>query len=422
MKLKKRAVIRNGAIVSLVAWGLVGHAVDVEPPSLDEALRAGNIQDVLKILGPGVSETLPPETASAGASKDDGKRHRITLVSGDGKVRDLSRTSAEPVPRADRPDKVSQEKAAPAPTSTVTTISVGAQTPPASTRKPRRALPAAQPVQVPLTRPREASNHSAATKNPKPSTADKQTRVTTLSMPDTGATVAPEDRELASKELATLLKSMREPEPKAEVAEASPVGSAATTPKATPAVLDEDRKISKPLGVASRSTSTTVPRTSVTVVSPSGKVSPPVSGAVQDPMQSTRRQLDRLLQEAKTETFGGTSATPASGSRAASKADSGWRYEGRWVEGRMDGIGVLTYPDGWRFDGEWREGVMMGQGTLTHPEGWQYTGEWRNGTMDGHGALTYPDGWKYVGEWRDGKMHGKGELIHPRNVAATPGR
>ena len=34
-----------------------------------------------------------------------------------------------------------------------------------------------------------------------------------------------------------------------------------------------------------------------------------------------------------------------------------------------------------------------------------YKGEWKNEKLNGLGVMTYPDGHKYVGEWKNGKYH-----------------
>ena len=33
-----------------------------------------------------------------------------------------------------------------------------------------------------------------------------------------------------------------------------------------------------------------------------------------------------------------------------------------------------------------------------------YKGEWKNEKLNGLGVMTYPDGHKYVGGWKDGKI------------------
>jgi hypothetical protein len=63
------------------------------------------------------------------------------------------------------------------------------------------------------------------------------------------------------------------------------------------------------------------------------------------------------------------------------------RYEGGYFRGQRQGSGVYRYA---------------GKG------GGVYLGEWLNGQMDGHGMMMYPDGEFYVGTWRRDKKEGLG--------------
>ena len=148
------------------------------------------------------------------------------------------------------------------------------------------------------------------------------------------------------------------------------------------------------------------------------------------------------------------------------------KYEGEIKNGKMDGLGVLTYPYGgksvvgeWKNGKEWntkhtnKDGKLIGgykkgklvverkprqlkpckvsitlhdgklfegnfedekldeqingKGTLTYPSGRNYNGEWENGVFHGQGTYTSPDVSTYVGEWKDGKRDGQGTLIYP---------
>ena len=148
------------------------------------------------------------------------------------------------------------------------------------------------------------------------------------------------------------------------------------------------------------------------------------------------------------------------------------KYEGEIKNGKMDGLGVLTYPYGgksvvgeWKNGKEWntkhtnKDGKLIGgykkgklvverkprqlkpckvsitlhdgklfegnfvdekldeqingKGTLTYPSGRNYNGEWENGVFHGQGTYTSPDVITYVGEWKDGKRDGQGTLIYP---------
>jgi len=129
------------------------------------------------------------------------------------------------------------------------------------------------------------------------------------------------------------------------------------------------------------------------------------------------------------------------------------KYTGGIKNGKMDGLGVLTYPYGeksvvgeWKNGKEWntkhtkKDGTLIGKfengewivswGVLYmgyrngkvgyYTEKWegvvskgnqdvaQYEGDIRNGKPNGQGILTFPDGEKYVGEYKDGERNGQG--------------
>ena len=130
------------------------------------------------------------------------------------------------------------------------------------------------------------------------------------------------------------------------------------------------------------------------------------------------------------------------------------KYEGEIKNGKMDGLGVLTYPyDGKSIVGEWKNGKewntkhTKNDGTLLgkyengkwskgfvlyvgyrngefgfYTEKWEgvvskdnkdwgkYEGEIENGEPNGQGTETWSDGSKYVGLFKDGKYHGQGTI------------
>ena len=77
-------------------------------------------------------------------------------------------------------------------------------------------------------------------------------------------------------------------------------------------------------------------------------------------------------------------------------------YKGEWKNEKLNGLGVMTYPDGHKYVGEWKNGKYNGQGTSTYPDGQKYVGRWKDDKRNGQGTSTYPDGGKYVGRWKDG--------------------
>jgi len=131
------------------------------------------------------------------------------------------------------------------------------------------------------------------------------------------------------------------------------------------------------------------------------------------------------------------------------------KYKGEIKKGKMDGLGVLTYPyDGKSIVGEWKngkewntkhtkkDGTLIGKfengkwivswGVLYfgkrngelgyHTEKWEgvdsgnnkniskYEGEIKNGLPNGQGTDTVPKGEKYVGSWKVGNRDGQGTL------------
>jgi len=152
------------------------------------------------------------------------------------------------------------------------------------------------------------------------------------------------------------------------------------------------------------------------------------------------------------------------------------KYKGEIKNGKMDGLGVLTYPYGeksvvgeWKdgkewntkhhnkngdligkyvygdmilgvlffslgfenetfvykwnkygnegkdekYEGEINNGEPNGQGVSHLPKIAKYEGEWKDGKKQGKGTWTFLDGGKYVGEFKDGWQHGQGTFTHP---------
>jgi hypothetical protein len=88
------------------------------------------------------------------------------------------------------------------------------------------------------------------------------------------------------------------------------------------------------------------------------------------------------------------------------------RYEGEWVDDRIQGRGKSIYANGNVYEGEWVDGRINGFGTLTYQDGDKYIGEWVDGKMNGQGTYVYADGDKYEGQWKDDKRHGKGTVTY----------
>jgi len=89
--------------------------------------------------------------------------------------------------------------------------------------------------------------------------------------------------------------------------------------------------------------------------------------------------------------------------------DNGYVYEGNFINGKRDGLGILTSPEGDKYDGMWKDDLIHGQGTYEWADGSKYTGEWKKGVQDGYGIYFYTNGDKYTGYFVNNKFHGKGK-------------
>ena len=60
-----------------------------------------------------------------------------------------------------------------------------------------------------------------------------------------------------------------------------------------------------------------------------------------------------------------------------------------------------------KYDGEWVEGVMEGEGILRQADGTKYKGHFKAGFKDGHGIQEDKNGVRYEGEFKAGEMVSK---------------
>ena len=51
------------------------------------------------------------------------------------------------------------------------------------------------------------------------------------------------------------------------------------------------------------------------------------------------------------------------------------------VKGKANGIGILEWPDGTRYEGEFVDNRMEGKGTLIYPDGRTLKGRFINGIL-----------------------------------------
>ncbi|MBP5677487.1 MAG: hypothetical protein J6W88_03205 [Bacteroidales bacterium] len=83
--------------------------------------------------------------------------------------------------------------------------------------------------------------------------------------------------------------------------------------------------------------------------------------------------------------------------------DDGRVYTGqRDAKGKINGKGLMIWPNGDRYDGYWKKGIMHGEGTYTYAAaGYSYSGEWKKGEIKGHGVFKFANGNMMEGDWTD---------------------
>jgi len=79
-------------------------------------------------------------------------------------------------------------------------------------------------------------------------------------------------------------------------------------------------------------------------------------------------------------------------------------YKGEWKNEKLNGLGVMTYPDGHKYVGEFKNGKQHGQGIFTTPSGNKYVGEFKDGKQHGKGTLTSRFEKEYIGEFKEGTL------------------
>ena len=77
------------------------------------------------------------------------------------------------------------------------------------------------------------------------------------------------------------------------------------------------------------------------------------------------------------------------------------------------GKGILTWLNGQKYTGSFVNGQIEGEGLLNYPKDdarLHYAGAFQKEQQSGIGTMTWRDGQKYEGQWEHGMMSGQGEL------------
>ncbi len=94
--------------------------------------------------------------------------------------------------------------------------------------------------------------------------------------------------------------------------------------------------------------------------------------------------------------------------------------EGNFVDGRLDGFGVIILIHfnhefdeacGSSYIGNFKLGKRDGFGKMRYCDGSSYTGHYRKGKRHGEGLLIHANGDSHIGRFKDGRIEGLGEKI-----------
>lgn len=69
----------------------------------------------------------------------------------------------------------------------------------------------------------------------------------------------------------------------------------------------------------------------------------------------------------------------------------------------------MALSNGGRFEGDFVDGQLNGQGVMQLPGGHHYEGALKNDKRHGHGILDLPGNMSCEGEWQESKLIGVGE-------------
>ncbi len=92
------------------------------------------------------------------------------------------------------------------------------------------------------------------------------------------------------------------------------------------------------------------------------------------------------------------------------------KYTGEMVDGLPHGYGIFTSADyeegGWSYEGDWLAGHMNGMGITDWGAGSYQTGEFSGDYLNGQGSEYWSDALYYEGGFKDGLFHGEGTIYN----------
>ena len=89
-------------------------------------------------------------------------------------------------------------------------------------------------------------------------------------------------------------------------------------------------------------------------------------------------------------------------------------YKGEFANDRFNGRGIIHFKiEGHDYDGDFRDNEINGNGVFRWTNGDIYDGQMTRGKMNGVGRYTYANGQIYEGNYVNGVKEGKGKLTYP---------
>ena len=90
-------------------------------------------------------------------------------------------------------------------------------------------------------------------------------------------------------------------------------------------------------------------------------------------------------------------------------------YDGDFINGVMEGDGIIKYSDGTYYEGQFRNDKYQGKGKILFKNGGSYEGDFNNNLIHGKGKYIYPGGKIYEGDFQNGMKHGFGKISWSEN-------
>lgn len=91
---------------------------------------------------------------------------------------------------------------------------------------------------------------------------------------------------------------------------------------------------------------------------------------------------------------------------------SGAKYEGNFINSKIEGYGVLHYSSGEVYRGNWKNQRRHGKGTFYYLNGDVYKGQYDYNLKQGKGRYITDDKVVYEGTWSKDKRHGTFQVYH----------